>query len=141
MKSANLIMSHQNLYSLIWEKPLKHLSKELEIDSKRLKQKCLDYLIPLPEVGHWVKLSFGKEVDKKPLPAHPELDLIEINLSSLKEELEEHILSRLSKRTKEIKDQFPQAILVPERLTNPDNLIMYNGAPLTPRLAQADPLM
>lgn len=58
----------KDLYQLVWNKPLKQICKEHEIGYSDFKQLCTDHQIPLPEMGYWTKLRFGKPVTKIALP-------------------------------------------------------------------------
>jgi len=66
MKSLNL--TREEIYDLVWEKPVSHLAEELGVKPSELRGYCVKFEIPLPEQGHWSRVQFGKEVTKTPLP-------------------------------------------------------------------------
>ncbi|SHK59989.1 hypothetical protein SAMN04488007_3349 [Maribacter aquivivus] len=72
-------MKLKDLYELVWSKPLKQICKEHELAYTDFKQLCTENKIPLPELGYWTKLRFGKPVSKTALPLeidfHKEIDL------------------------------------------------------------------
>lgn len=69
----------KDLYELVWSKPLKQICKEQDIAYVDFKQLCTENKIPLPELGYWTKLRFGKPVSKTALPleidVNKEIDL------------------------------------------------------------------
>ena len=69
----------KDLYELIWSKPLKQICKEQDIAYVDFKQLCTENKIPLPKLGYWTKLQFGKPVIKTALPleidVNKEIDL------------------------------------------------------------------
>lgn len=58
----------KDLYALVWSKPLKQICTEQDIAYVDFKQLCTEYRIPIPELGYWTKLRFGKPVSKTALP-------------------------------------------------------------------------
>ncbi|MDQ7746337.1 hypothetical protein [Hydrogenophaga pseudoflava] len=61
-------ISREELYRRVWEKPVTHIAKELDISDVGLAKACRKHAIPLPPVGYWVKLKFGKAGSRPPLP-------------------------------------------------------------------------
>ncbi len=61
-------ISRQELYNLVWSKPLIHLAKEFNLSDVGLAKVCRRYNIPLPPAGYWVKRAHGHDVKKIPLP-------------------------------------------------------------------------
>lgn len=72
-------MKLKDLHELVWSKPLKEICTEYEIAYVDFKQLCTENKIPLPEMGYWIKLRFGKPVSKTALPVeidfNKEIDL------------------------------------------------------------------
>lgn len=63
-------MSRQELFDLVWERPISVVAPELDISGPGLKKLCERNSIPVPERGYWAKLQHGKRVRRKPpLPA------------------------------------------------------------------------
>ncbi len=60
-------LSRKELYDFVWSKPLLQLSKEFGLSDNGLRKICKKYYIPLPKMGHWQKVQFGKKVEKEKL--------------------------------------------------------------------------
>lgn len=60
--------SREELYKLVWSTPLLTLSKKYDLSITGIKNLCYRMNVPLPKMGHWVKLQWGKEVIILPLP-------------------------------------------------------------------------
>ena len=52
--------TRQELYDLVWCKPLRTLAKTLHISDVRLAKICRRANIPLPGLGYWAKRAYGK---------------------------------------------------------------------------------
>src|SRR5439155_1694061 len=63
-----VIFTRQQLYDLVWSKPVKTLTKQYHISDHALRKICANQQIPLPKAGHWEKLRYGKKVVIEPLP-------------------------------------------------------------------------
>ena len=74
--------SRQELYDLVWSKPMITLSKEFNLSDNGLRKICIKHDIPIPKSGYWSKLKFGKNPTKVPLPktSSTDGDSIEINI-------------------------------------------------------------
>ncbi|WP_441001153.1 hypothetical protein [Fodinibius sp. SL11] len=104
-----ITFERNELYEKVWEKPVSHLTDELEISSHKLYKACEELDIPTPSAGYWAKLRHDKEVTK---PELPESDKESFTLT-IREE------SRMQKeQTKPTKQ-----ISVSKRLTQPHPLI------------------
>lgn len=53
------------LFDLVWQKPMTHLSKELGLSDVGLRKICVKFGIPLPARGYWSRLQHGRN-DPKP---------------------------------------------------------------------------
>lgn len=62
------VLTRQHVYDLVWSKPLTHIAKEMRVSDVGFAKWCRDLDIPLPGVGYWQKIAWGKEVTKTPLP-------------------------------------------------------------------------
>ena len=60
--------SRNELYELVWAKPMTHLSKELGLSDVGLRKICVKFGIPLPLRGYWSRLQFGKQDPRPALP-------------------------------------------------------------------------
>ena len=61
-------LTREELYELVWSKPMTKVAAEYDITGTALKKTCSRHKIPTPERGHWAKLSYGKRVTQAPLP-------------------------------------------------------------------------
>jgi len=115
--------TRHELYTLVWSEPLLALSKEYGISEYKLRKICKSMNIPLPEVGHWQQIRYGKNIIVKTLPAEYSGDnSIVLPL----EEKDDPNSSQvpLRKLIKEIEGIPNLPLTVPSRLNNPNNLII-----------------
>lgn len=61
-------ISVEELYQLIWEKPIHTLSKDFGISDVGLAKICKRNNIPRPERGYWARLYAGEKIKTPPLP-------------------------------------------------------------------------
>jgi hypothetical protein len=61
-------LTRNELYDLVWSKPMTKVAAEYGITGTALKKTCARHKIPTPERGYWAKLSHGKRVTQYPLP-------------------------------------------------------------------------
>lgn len=61
-------MTRQELYDLVWSKPMTHAAKKFGISDVALRKTCVKHNIPTPPLGYWAKLAHGKSVHKPLLP-------------------------------------------------------------------------
>ena len=62
-------MTRQELYDLVWSKPMTHIAKEFGMSDVAIRKHCNNMDIPTPPVGYWMKLQHGKKVRKPRLPS------------------------------------------------------------------------
>lgn len=60
--------TREELYQLVWSTPLKKLGSEFHVSGQTLANICRRFDIPVPPVGYWQKLAFGKTVERPELP-------------------------------------------------------------------------
>lgn len=120
----NTQFTRKQLYDLVWSKSLTQLAKEYSISDNGLRKICKKHNIPLPKMGHWQKMQYGKKLEIIPLPKVADNKEIQIYLDERETEgKEEHILSKLARISKEIETGYPSFIEVPEKLIKPDILV------------------
>lgn len=81
-------LTRQQLYDLAWTTPMMLLAKQFQLSDNGLRKICRKYDIPIPKIGYWQKLKFGKPTQKIPLPASEKKDSISIAGSEDKELIE-----------------------------------------------------
>jgi hypothetical protein len=120
----NKKISRQELYNLVWSKPMTALAKEYNISDNGLRKICKKLNIPLPQLGHWQKLQFGKKVVIIPLPKDFKgEDCIILNERKEEDSKENEGVSQFHKLLKDITNDTTLSFKVPDKLSNPDKLI------------------
>ena len=102
-------ISRQELYELVWSKPLTKLSKEFGVSDSRLGRICRELKVPLPGMGYWRKVECGAAEQR---PALPEPD----------PGIENYFRVSSTERFK-LKDDGAPMIPIPEKLGEPHPLI------------------
>lgn len=113
-------LTRQQLYLLVWEKPLSHLARTFGLSGHDLAKTCDRLDIPRPAPGHWQKLAVGKVIETKALPPAPSgmaetISMVPIQRSRAVEPELERELAVARDRTK--------ALQVAERLARPHPII------------------
>lgn len=82
--------TRQELFDLVWSKPMRDVADELGISDRGLGKICTRHRVPSPMRGYWARLAAGQNIRRPTLPkvADQWLDRIEIEatLSSLPNE-------------------------------------------------------
>lgn len=122
-----VIFTRQELYKLVWEKPLTHIGKELGYSDNGIRKVCIKHNIPLPKAGYWSKLKYNKKVKKTPLPkSDNETTQINFNTDIEKKKGKLHTETSLLKQS--IEENEKLTLTVSEKLLNPDPLIKSTKA-------------
>ncbi len=117
-------LTRQQLYNLVWAEPIYQLAKKYQISDTGLRKRCLKYNIPVPPVGYWSKVQYGKKVRKIPLPKYVgEVEIILYPKGREGEDPEASIASRVAQRKLEIEQDPNVNLEVPENLSNVHPLI------------------
>lgn len=113
-----MTLTREELYELVWSKPVIHIAKEYGFSDNGIRKICKKHDIPLPKSGYWSKLKFNKKVDKIKLPKQN--DSLQISLEKTNNLLYTgaHPLSELALRKKEIEETKGLSLTVPSRLSN-----------------------
>lgn len=61
-------LSREEIYALVWERPLNRVAPELGLNGPRLAKLCDKRQIPYPPPGYWQKKVVGKATAAPPLP-------------------------------------------------------------------------
>jgi len=62
-------ISREELYEKVWNSPLRKLAPEFGISDVGLAKLCKRHSIPLPGLGYWTRVQFGKNPKRIPLPS------------------------------------------------------------------------
>ena len=153
-------LTRQQLYDLVWTKPMYELCQQFGLSDNGLRKNCKKLNIPIPYIGYWSKLKYGKNPEKPPLPKTLDSSNAVVELKKLnKEELARHkfILEedKLERTPYDVvKDEIdkmnPKLFIVPKRLYAKDPLIInskeyyrneqngcWGGYPYTSKAKQA----
>jgi len=114
-------ITRQELYDFVLKESMLSLSKKYDITGNGLKKKCKALDIPVPGIGYWSKLQFGKAVGLK--PALPIFNGDQTVVLYLREEENPPKDSR-SVLMKKLESEESIITSVPERLANPDKMIV-----------------
>lgn len=77
-KASSAKYSRQELYDLVWSKPLAGAATEVGLSANGLAKLCDRLLIPRPARTHWTRQDKGGSVARPPLPAAPSTTASEI---------------------------------------------------------------
>src|ERR1700733_7637491 len=65
----DLVLSREDLYELVWSKPLSELAKDFGISDVGLAKRCRKLGIPVPGRGYWARFDAGQKPYQPKLPA------------------------------------------------------------------------
>ena len=66
-------LSREELFALVWEKPVLQIAKDLGVSDVALRKRCARLQVPTPPRGYWAKIEAGKRPAKPALRAYSEL--------------------------------------------------------------------
>lgn len=66
-----ILINREQLYREVWAIPFIKLAPRYNIDATKLRKLCENLYIPVPKMGYWQKLSFGKTIAIPELPTYP----------------------------------------------------------------------
>jgi len=69
MPWERVVYSRNKLYEEIWAEPATKVAKKYGVSDVAIRKMCKKLNVPLPPLGYWAKLQFGKDVKRPPLPA------------------------------------------------------------------------
>lgn len=62
------MITREELYGLVWSKPMSKVAQQFEVSGSYLARVCSMLRVPRPERGYWAKLVVGKAPAPQPLP-------------------------------------------------------------------------
>ena len=62
-------LSREDLYELVWSKPMRDLAKDFGISDVGLAKRCRRLGIPVPGRGYWARIDAGQQPYRPKLPA------------------------------------------------------------------------
>lgn len=66
-----ILLNREQLYREVWSIPFTKLAPKYNIDATKLRKLSEKLYIPIPKMGYWQKLSFGKTIAIPELPIYP----------------------------------------------------------------------
>jgi hypothetical protein len=106
------------LFELVWNKPMMALSKEFNLSDNGLRKICKKHDIPLPPMGYWMKLEFGK-ASPKPKILNPQINP-EIELDTYRAQIAK-VINEKQKATDAVIQSHPQLLIhVLDALVDPE---------------------
>jgi hypothetical protein len=64
----HLELTREELYSLVWAKPMTEIGQDFQISDRAMAKVCARRQVPVPPRGYWAKKNAGLTVSKPPLP-------------------------------------------------------------------------
>ncbi|QKJ32863.1 hypothetical protein HQ865_24930 [Mucilaginibacter mali] len=129
-----LKLSREELYEHVWSKPVSKLEQELSLSNWDIKQLCKKMEVPLPPAGHWSRIQYGKPMERLPLlPLSADAQAVLTAEPDLRESRQVHEPPILFPGEKEL------SFAVPDRLVNPDKLIIAAEHTLRSRITKPNP--
>jgi hypothetical protein len=116
-------LSRKQLYGLVWSKPMTQLAKEFVLSDNGLRKICKKYDVPMPKMGHWQKVQYGKKVSKEKLKRFDKWMNTNITIKESEGNDQEHYLTKLARKVKEIDQACQKLLPVPELLSKPHYLV------------------
>lgn len=130
---GKIVLSRKVLYDLVWSEPMSSILKKYEISPTELRKILNEMRIPLPEMGYWQKIQYGKPVEIKEL-ANDYSGKNEVTFTIRETPLSLNISPH--KALKEsLKNDSSLSIKVNQKLSKPDALIIEAKESLTNKKA------
>lgn len=129
-------MTREQLYNLVWSKPMTHIAKEFGMSDVAIRKHCKKLDIATPYVGYRAKLEHGKRVRKPPLSTKkfPANELVDLSPKPRPDESAES--RQAAEAAKARLDQMRAQLAIPDRLPRqPQRLVQRTRE----RLKQARP--
>ena len=60
--SDHLRLTREELYSLVWAKPMTEVGQDFQISDRAMAKICARKQVPVPPRGYWAKKNAGKSV-------------------------------------------------------------------------------
>jgi len=79
-EKSQKVLTRQELYDLVWVTPMIDLAKQFNFSDNGLRKVCKKYSIPVPKMGYWQKIRYGKPTSKTPLPPSKSNEVVAINI-------------------------------------------------------------
>jgi hypothetical protein len=122
-------LTREEIYQLVWEQPMTEIAKKYIISDVGFRKQCIRMNIPIPIAGYWAKVRVGQRIKRPLLPAKCKGPAF-VDLAERPPEQPVKNVSELKAMTKVLATK-KLPFKVPDRLTNPDPLVVTAKASLT----------
>ena len=68
-REPDLTLSREELYELVWSKPMVELAEDFGLSDVALAKRCRKVGVPVPGRGYWARVAAGQEPRRPKLPA------------------------------------------------------------------------
>lgn len=130
MLEQKTCIKRQDLYELVWSKPMQQLAKEFGISDVALAKICRKLEIPRPGRGYWARKAAGKPVKQDPLPPAPPGVRTEYRISSRQDLLSYADIGEEARTLLTREQKSSSAIIVHSTLTDPHHWIQKSAGTL-----------
>lgn len=122
------VYKRQELYELVWSRPMYQAAKHYGVSDVSLRKTCLKLAVPLPDRGHWSRIAAGHEIVRPALPASN--GLTELHVDWWEDETAAALVpsERASDQSRAASEN---AIEVPQKLTKPHPLVAHTSKRLS----------
>jgi len=110
-------MTREQLYNLVWSKPMTHLAKKFGMSDVAIRKHCKKFDIATPYVGYWAKLGHGKRVSNPPLSTKKFSADVSVGLAPRARTAESGEASRSEKEVRDQLELLQSQLVVPDRLS------------------------
>ena len=100
MLQDHLRLTREELYDLVWAKPMTQVAYQFEISDRAMAKICARKQVPVPPRGYWAKKSAGKDV--------PAISLPEFVTKPLKEKTDKAILVQQTAKSPKLRRVFDE---------------------------------
>lgn len=69
-KRNPLTFTRQELYELVWSKPVSDVAKEIGLSDVAVAKRCRQVQVPVPPRGFWARVAAGQTPERTPLPKY-----------------------------------------------------------------------
>lgn len=70
MPKNPLTLSRQELYAIVWARPMVEVAKEFSLSDVGLAKRCRAVGVPVPPRGYWARVAAGQSPARTPLPKY-----------------------------------------------------------------------
>ncbi len=125
---SRITFTREEIYNLVWEKPMSRVAAEYSISDVGLAKLCARHDIPTPPRGYWARLEAGRAPSRPPLPPSKNNWPIQLRVTRPEEQSGE-ILDKLALAIADARKP-ENRIAVAERLQAPCALVREARAAL-----------